>query len=206
MQLALLVSAERPALDEARPAPLREADVDDIEVPRHNRVGEDGTRLARNLGTEVAVGKVREREHADVRGAGKLCDLDGGRVQGLVGSLLFLRSEGRFVHEQVGGLRRFEDHPGGPGVPGQNDLPPRSRRAQDPGGVHLAPVCRLDGFARLEAAEEWPFRNPERPSGLDVEAARPLRLNQGIAVRVHTVLDFEGADAVVAPVELVTRA
>ena len=200
------MSAERPALNEARPAPLREADVDDIEVPRHNRVGEDGTSLPRDLRTEVAIGEMRQREHADVRGARKLRDLDGGRVQGLIGPLLFFRSEGRLMHEQVGGLCRFEDYPGGPGVSGQDDLPPRSRRAQDPGGVHLVSVCRPNGLARLEAAEERAFGNPEGSRGLDVEAARPLRLDQGIAVRVHTVLDLEGADAVVTPIELVTRA
>jgi hypothetical protein len=199
------VPAERPALDEARPAPLRETNVDDIEVPRYDRLRKDGTRLTRDLGSEVTIGEVRQGEHADVRRARELRDLDGGRVQRLVGSLLFLRGEGRFVDEQVGRVRRCEDHACRPGVPGQHDLPPRPRRAEDLGGLDLAAVRRRDGLARLEAAEERSFRHAERPRRLDVEAARSISLDEPIPVRVHPVLDFEDANAVIAAIELVTR-
>jgi hypothetical protein len=200
------VSAERSALHETRPASLREADIDDIEVPRHDRLGKDGTSLPRDLRPEVAVREVRQREHADVGRPRELRDLDGGRVQGLVGPLLLLGGEGRFVHEQVSRMRRLENDTRRSGVPRQHDLAPRPRRAEDLGGLDFAAVDRRDRVAPLEEAEERPFGNAEGTRRLDVEAAGPLRLDKGIPVRAHAVLDLEDADPVVAPIELVTRA
>jgi hypothetical protein len=55
MRLPLFVPAQRPALDESGPAPLREADVDDIEVLRNDRLLEERARLANDLRPEVAV-------------------------------------------------------------------------------------------------------------------------------------------------------
>src|ERR1044072_489540 len=57
---ACLLVSERAALDEDGRAPLRERDVDDIEVPGHDRLRKDGSRLAGDLGSEVPVGEVRE--------------------------------------------------------------------------------------------------------------------------------------------------
>jgi hypothetical protein len=50
MRLPLFVPARRPALHESGPAPLREADVDDIEVLRNDGLREDDPRLADDLG------------------------------------------------------------------------------------------------------------------------------------------------------------
>jgi putative nucleotidyltransferase with HDIG domain len=200
------VSPKRPALHEARPAPLREADVDDIEVPRHDRLGEDRASLARDLGTEVPVREVGEREHAHVRRAGQLRHLGGGRVQGFVGALLLLRRERRLVHQQVGALRGLEHDAGRPRVAGDHDLAAGPGRSQHLRGLNLAAVAGRDRFAGLQPPEQRPLRHAERPGGLDVEAAGPLGLGERIAVRVHAVLDLESPDPVVAPVELVAGA
>ena len=197
------MSASCSPLDEARPAPLWEADVDDIEVPRHDRLGKDGAGLARDLGPEVAVREVREGEHAHVRRPRELRDLCRGRVQRLVGTLLLLGREGRFVHEQVGALRGFEHHPSRPRVSSDHHLAARPRRAEHLGGLHLGPAGARDGLACLEAAEERPLGHAEGPGGLDVEAAGPLGLEESVPIRIHPVLDLEGADPVVAAAELV---
>jgi hypothetical protein len=58
MRLPFLLATERAAFQQLWPSPLREADVDDIEVLRDHRLGEDGPRLADDLGPEVAVREV----------------------------------------------------------------------------------------------------------------------------------------------------
>jgi hypothetical protein len=204
MQLALLVPAERPTLDETRPAPLREADVDDIEVSRHNSVGEDGTRLPRDLGTEVAIREVRQREHLHARRTGELRDVDRRRVERLVGSLLLLVGKGCLVDEHVGLTGGVEDYPRRAGVTGHDDLPALTRGAEHLARQHLAAVRGRDGLAGLKAAEERSLRNAERACGVDVEAPRPLALHERVPVRVHAVLHVESDDPVVATVECVT--
>jgi hypothetical protein len=109
MRLPLFVPAHRPALDESGPAPLRKADVDDIEVPRDDRLGKDGPRLAHYLGPEVAVREVREREKSHPGAAGELGRARRGRVERLVGPLPLLDRERRLVDEHVG-LARDRQH------------------------------------------------------------------------------------------------
>src|SRR6185436_75583 len=50
------------ALDQTWRTPLRERYVDHVEVLRHHGVGEDRTRLTCNLGSEVAIREVRQRQ------------------------------------------------------------------------------------------------------------------------------------------------
>ena len=90
MGLPLFVPAQCPALHKPGPAPLREADVDDIEVLRDDRLGEDGSRFANDLGPEVPVGQMRESEQANSRGGGELGRARGRGVQGLLGPLSLL--------------------------------------------------------------------------------------------------------------------
>ena len=200
------MSADRSTLDEPRPAPLREADVDDIEVPRHDRLGEDGARLARDLRPEVAVRQVSQREHADAGGARQLRDVDCGGVQGLVRARLFLGRERRLVHEQVGSLGRLEDDTRRTGVSRQDDLTPWPRRPEHLARLHLAPVGGGDGLAPLEPPEERPLRHPERPRRFHVEASRALGFHERVAVRADAVLHLEGGNPVVAAVEHVAGA
>ena len=57
------------------------------------------------------------------------------------------------------------------------------------------------GLARLQAAEERPLGDSQRPRGLDVEAARPGKLDECVAVGGDAVGDLERDDAVVAAVD-----
>ena len=99
MRLPLFVPAQCPALHKPGPAPLREADVDDIEVLRNDGLRENGARLAEDLGPEITVRQMREGEHA---GAGRRRELGRarrGRVQRLVGTLALLVRKRRLVDE-----------------------------------------------------------------------------------------------------------
>src|ERR671937_2893821 len=120
MRLGLLPLTKRPTLHESRPAPFREADVDDIEVPRDDCLRKYLPRLAHDLGPEIEVLEVREGEHLHTGEAGELGGADGRRVQRLVRALLLFRSEGGLVDEDVGIARRLQDVPGGPRVAGQD--------------------------------------------------------------------------------------
>jgi hypothetical protein len=108
MRLPLFLTAKRPALHEPGPAPLREADIDDIEVLRDDRLGEDRARFAQDLGPEVAIREVGQREQADARGGRKLGRARRCGVERLVGSLALLFRERRLVHEHVGPARSLE--------------------------------------------------------------------------------------------------
>ena len=199
------MSPERPAFYEARPASLREADVDDIEVPRDDRFREDRTRLARDLGTEVAVRQVREGEHAHLRRARELRNVGGGSVQRLVGALQLFGRERGVVDEPVGAQRRHEDDASGTRIAGDDHLATRAGRPEHLLGLHLSAVRPRDRLAGLEAAEERALRHAERARRLDVEAARPLGFEERVPVGVHAVLDLKGLDSVVAAVERVAR-
>ena len=199
------MSAERPALYEARPASLREADVDDIEVPRHDRLGEDRTGLARDLGTEVAVRQVRKRAHAHLGRPRQLRDLGGGRVQRLVGALLLFRGERGLVDKEVGALRRLEDYPRGTRIAGDDHFATGPGRSEHLLGLHLPAVGTRDRLPGLESTEERPLRHAERAGRLDVEATRSIGFHERVPVCVHAVLDLESPDQVVAAVERVAR-
>jgi hypothetical protein len=125
--LGLLVTPERPALDEPRRAPLWKGDVDDIEVPGNDRLGEDRACLARDLGPEVPVGQVCEDEHPGLGGGGQLGRLCCRRMTGLLRPLPFLLGEGRVVHEDVRLAGHLEDGRGSARVPRQHDFAPRPR-------------------------------------------------------------------------------
>jgi hypothetical protein len=175
MRLGLLSPAQRPTLDEARPAPFRKADVDDIEVPRNDRLGEDSPRLPRDPRPEVAVREVREDEHLHPRRSRELGRTSGRRVQGLVGALLLLEREGGLVDEHVRVLRRLEDSRRGPCVARENDSPTGPR-----GAKHLlrgdgCSTGQLDLLPSLQPAEQRAWRDPECGRSLDVEPSRAGR-------------------------------
>ena len=200
MRLGLLPPAQRPTLDETRSAPFRKADVDDIEVPRNDRFRENSPCLAGDLGAEVAVRQVRQRQHLH---AGSPCQLGcagRGRVQGLVCPLLLLGGESRLVHEDVRLLSHVEHLRRGARVPGQDDLAPRSRRAQHLFGDDSTAAGQVNCLAGLQASEERPLEDAEGAGSLDVEAPRSGILGEAVAVRSHAVLDREGEDPVVAAV------
>jgi hypothetical protein len=96
-------------LHETGPAPLLEPNVDDIEVPRNHRLGKDLARLPGNLGAEVAVGEVGQREQADLGGLGQRRRAGRRGVERLVRARALLLGEGRLVDEHVGRLGDLQD-------------------------------------------------------------------------------------------------
>ena len=197
--------AQRPALHEPGPAPLREADVDDIEVLRDDGLGEDGPRLADDLRPEVAVRKVGEGQQAHSGCERQLGRARRGGVQRLLGALPLLDRERRFVDEDVRVLRRLEHRAGCPCVPGEDDLPPGPGRTEHLFGFHRSPVGKLDRLAALQASEERPLRDAETLRLLEVEAPRARLLDERVPVRRQAVLDCERLDPVVLPRDALAR-
>jgi hypothetical protein len=151
MPLAFLSGRSRPGLHESGAAPLGEPDVDDIEVPWDDRVGKDLPRLACDLGAEVAVRQVGERQHADAGRMGQLGRCGARRVGRLGRPLALLRGEGGLVHEHVRVPGHVEDRAGGSRVAGKDDLAPRPRRTEDLLRRNRPPVLQLDRLAVLKA-------------------------------------------------------
>ncbi len=205
MRLTLFVPAQRPALHQPGPAPLREADVDDIEVLRNDGLRENRTRLPKDLGPEIAVRQVREGEHASSGGGCELGRARGGRMQRLVGALALLVRERRLVHEQIGIASRFENRAGRTGVPREYDLPAGTGRPEHLIRAHRRPVWELDRLPTLQSPEERSFRNAERLRRLEVESPGPRLFDQRVPVGRHAVLDGERLDPVVVAANAVSR-
>jgi hypothetical protein len=206
MRLPLFVPAQRPALYESGPTPLREADVDDIEVLRNDRLREDGPRLADDLGSEVTVGEVREGEKTDARRGGKLRRGRRRRVQGLVRALALLHRERGLVNEHVGVPGGLAHRVRGARVAGEDDLPPGPRRAENLLGAHCRAVGQLQALAALQATKKRALGHAATSSFVEVEAPWTRFLDKCVAVRRHAVLDLERLDSVVAPIDAVSRA
>ena len=200
MSLGLLPPAQRPTLDETRPAPFRKADVDDIEVPRNDGFRENRPCLAGDFGAEVAVRQVRQRQHLHAGRTRQLGGAGRGRVQGLVCALLLLGGEGRLVHEDVRLPSHVEHLRRRARIPCQDDLAAGPRRAQHLFGDDRTPTGHVNRLAGLQASEERPFGDAEGAGGLDVEAPRPGILGEAVPVRGNAVLDRESEDPVVAAV------
>ena len=118
--------AQRPALYESGPAPLREADVDDIEVPGHDSLGEDGASLASQLWPEVPTRDVREHEQPHRRQSSELGCLHGGRMTGFRRTLALLLAERGVVDENVGFVGNLENRAHRARVSRDDDTAPRS--------------------------------------------------------------------------------
>jgi hypothetical protein len=183
-----------------------EPDIDDIEVLRNHGPREDLARLARDLGAEVAIGQVRQREHPHLRGLGDGGRAGSGRVQRLVRALALLRRKRCLVHQDIGLARHLEHGRSRRGVAREDDLPPGARRPQDLVGADRSALGQVDGLAGLEAAEQRSFRNAQRPRGLQVEAPGPRKLGERIAVCSDAVRDPEDEDPILAAVEHVAVA
>jgi hypothetical protein len=172
MLLAFLSGRSCTGLEKSGAAPFGKPDVDHIEVPRHDCCREDLASFPRDLRPEVAVREVRQHEHANVGGARKLCGADRGGVSRLDRPFVLLGRERRLVDEHVGIASHVQDRARGGGIPGEDDLPPRPRRAEYLLGRDAAPVLECDRFAVLEAAVERPFGDAESRCRIHVEAAR----------------------------------
>jgi putative nucleotidyltransferase with HDIG domain len=205
MRLPLFVPAQCPALHKPGPAPLREADVDDIEVLRNDGLRENGARLAEDLGPEITVRQMREGEHA---GAGRRRELGRarrGRVQRLVGTLALLVRKRRLVDEQICVASRFENRLCSACVARENDLSAGAGRPEHLLRAHRRPVGKRNRLPALQAPEERPLGHAEGLRPFEVEAPWPSFLDERISVRRHAVLHSERLDPVVVPADPVTR-
>ena len=206
MRLGLLPPAQRPTLDEARPAPFRKADVDDIEVPRDDRLRKNDPRLTGDLGPEIPIREVREGQHLHSRRLREPCSTGRGRVQRLVGPLLLLGGKGRLVDENVRLPCHVEHFARGTRIPGQDDLSPGPRRAQHLVGHDLRTGRQVDCLSVLQPPEERPLGNAERTRCPDVEAPGTGILGEAVAVGGHAVLDGERKYPVVVALDALARA
>ena len=182
-------------------------DLDHVEVPRNDRLGEDRARLARRLGPEVPRREVRERQHAR-RSASRASSAASSAVECSVSRARSRSSsqERRLVDEQVGAARGLEHRLGTARC--RRRSRPSGRVAASPStcsGVTTRPSGERHRLAALERAALGPVRDAERVGGLDVEPARPVVLDERVADRRDAVRDREGDEAVVAAVERVAR-
>ena len=205
MRLPLFVPAQRPALHEPGPASLREADVDDIEVLRDDGLRKHGTGLADDLGSEVAVRQMGEREEAYSGRRRKLGRARRGGMQSLVRAFALLDGERRLVNEDFGVPGCLEHRARGARVSGKNDLPAGPREAEHLLRAHGSAVGELHRLPRLETSEQRAFRDAEAFRGLEVEPARAGLLDERVAVGRDAVLHGERLDPVVVPPHDVSR-
>jgi hypothetical protein len=187
---------EGASLDQPRPSPLLEADVDDIEVPRDLGPRKDGAGLVGNLACEVAAGEVRQRDKRDLGGTRDLRGVGRRRVRGLLGTRSLVFAEGRLVDEQVGRARGLEDRPRRGGVPRQHDLAARPRLAQHHVRRDDGTVGERHRVAPLQSPALRPGRHAERIRRLDVEAPGARRLHERVADGGNAVVDGKGAELV----------
>ena len=205
MRLSLFVPAQRPALHEPGPTSLREADVDNIEVLRDHGLRKHGTGLADDLGSEVAVRQMGEREEAHSGRRRKLGRARRRGMESLVRALALLDGERRLVNEDFGVAGCLEHRAGGARVSCKNNLPAGPRRAKHLLWAHGRAVGQLHRLPGLEAPEKWALRDPEPFRGLEVEPARARLLDECVAVGGDAVLHGERLDPVVVPPHGVSR-
>jgi hypothetical protein len=201
MRLPLYLTACRPGLDEPGPTSLREADVDDIEVLRNDRLREDRARLTDDLRPEVSIREMRESEKADTGRSRELRSTRRGGMERLVGPLALLVRERGLVHQEVRASRRLEHRRRRTSVPGDDHLPARARRAENLLWADRGAVGQVDRDAILEAAEKRPLGHAEPPRFLQVEAAGTRHLDERVSIGRDPVLDGKRLDPVVGAVE-----
>ncbi len=105
------------------------------------------------------------------------------------------------MDEQVGVDGGLEDRARRPGVAREDDPPPAPRLAEHVGGPHDRAVGERHVLPALERAEERARRDAEPRRSLDVEAARPLLLDERVADRRGAVVDLNRLDRVVAALD-----
>ena len=197
--------AQRPALQKPGPTPLREADIDDIEVLRDDGFREDRARLTDDFGPEVAIREVCEREQSDSGGLRELGSGRRRRVQGLVCARLLLDGESRLMDEDVGVSGCLENRAGRARVAGENDLSAGPGRPENLRGAHRGSIRELHHLSGLEAAEQGALGDAETLRGLEVEATRARFLDERVAVGRDAVLHGERLDLVVGPLDGASR-
>jgi hypothetical protein len=199
------VRAQRAALHEPRSAPLRKADVDDIEVPRHDSLREDRPRLPGQLRSEVTARDVRQDEQPDRREPRDLGGLGGGRMSRLLRSLALFLPERRVVNENIGLVRDLENRPHRASVARDDDAPPEPRRTEHLLRPHGPAAGKLDRLPALKPPVQRARRDTERTRRRDVEPTRTRLLDERIPLCRDVMVRLERDDPVVGARDPVTR-
>src|SRR5687768_5537483 len=152
---------ERSSLAELRCAPLLERDVDNVEVPGNDRLGEDGACLPRDLAGEIARREMGEREHAHVGGASDGGGVERRRVGRLARPLLLLVAERRLVDEHVGATSGLQHARRRRRVPREHDLAPGALGPEHHLRRYCPAVREHDRAPGLEGSTLRPFRDCE---------------------------------------------
>ena len=121
-----------------------------------------------------------ESKHLRARCGGNLRSLLRRRVRGLVRARRLVLAEGRLVHEQIGALREVDVVERRRGVAGHKHLASRPRLAEHVLRRDDPAVRELDRLTCLEPPPVRPRRHAERVRRRDVEASRPLLLDERV--------------------------
>ena len=148
---------------------------------------------------------MREREQPDAGELRHLGCLRGRRVHRLARAAALVLGERRLVDEDVGAVRCLDDVWRGRGVAGQREFPPRPSRTEHRVRGDDRAVGQRQRLARLEHPALPAGGHAERVGRGDVEAARPLVLDERVAERADTVLDGERLDHILTALEPLAR-
>ena len=199
MRLPLLVPAQRPALHEPGPTPLREADIDDIEVLRDDGLREDRARLADDLGPEVAVREVGEREQrtpaafaSSAAVVAVACRVSSARSCSSTANVAsWTRTSASRAASSTEPAARVS--------PARTTFRPGRAGPSTCSGLTVVPSGSFADLAALQASEQRALRDAETLRGLEVEAPRARLLDERVAVGRDAVLHGERLDPVVLP-------
>ena len=108
-----------------------ETNLDLHPVARDEGVCEERPRLGEKLRRLPAVARrnMGQDQPADSRPGGEFGGLTGGRMTGLLGTGMVLVAEGGLVHQEIGAPGRLTEPRAGSGVAGDDNLPARTRHA-----------------------------------------------------------------------------
>ena len=108
------------------------------------------------------------------------------------------------VHEEIRPVCRLAGTRTWTRVSGEHHGPARSRRSDHLFGTDH-PALDLDRFPGVQATEQPALGHPERPGPVDVEPPEAIILDQSVAERTGSVVHGEGAPAVAAHRDVLTR-
>src|SRR3954453_878974 len=100
------------------------------------------------------------------------------------------------MNQELRAVRGDPGHLAGRRVPREDDLAPGPRLAHHLLGPHGLTVGAVDLLPRLQAPEVGPGGDAEARGDVGVEPARPVLLDDRVAMSGHPVRDWEGAHLV----------
>ena len=184
------------ALAQLGTAAFLERELDQVEVPRHDRIGEDGPRLSLDLPGPVAAREMREREQGDAGVAGE-------RAASSAVECSVSRARSASSSQNVASCTSRSAPRAAATTPSEGAVSPVSTTFR-PGrgapstwsGLTTRAVGERHRLAPPAAPRAPALRDTERVGGGDVEAAGPLLLHERVADRDAPVEDRERAQLV----------